>query len=182
MKIVNGLKNSYVRYWSTKKSRSEFYLKLDGYYFSKKQNCTILVIQVRHKRTVDRINITDVMTEKNLILELHPVDACVIGILANNERNGLVDTTCEGWEKMKRLKHDYCFIKSKPILRVSKKYFDRHGHEITILYSPCLKQEIKISTIELSKNEALLYALDPLQAISVGYGASESYLRKSTLK
>ena len=70
------------------------------------------------------------------------------------------------------------FIKSNPILQVSRKFVDNENNEITVLHSSCLDKEIEIRTKDLAKNEALLYALDTFQAISVGYDASESEIRK----
>ena len=175
--VVSEFKNIYGRFWATKQGNFEYYLKLDGYYFCKKQKQTIVIIQVRNKRTVEKIPVKKVIQDKNLVKELHPADACIIGMLANNERNNVVDISCDGWQKMKRFKQLCCFVKSDPILRVSKKYFGENKKEITVLHSPCLDKEIEISTIALFKNEALLYALDTFQAVSVGYGASESEIR-----
>ena len=179
--VISSFKNIYGRFWATKQGFLEYYLKLDGYYFCKKQNCTMVVIQVRNKRTIDKISVKKAITDKSLIKELHPVDACMIGILANNERNGVIDTTCIGWQKMKRFRQYDCFIKTEPILQISKKYFNDDRQQVTVLYSPCLDKEISIPTIELSKNKALLYALNSFQTISIGYDASESYLRQESM-
>lgn len=171
-------KNIYGRFGATKNGQFEYYLKLDGYFFVKKQNKIMVIIRVRNKRTVDRMYVSDIIRDKNLIRELHPADACIVGMLANNERNGFVDMSCDSWQKMKRFKQLVCFIKSSPILEVSRKFIDKENNEITVLHSPCLDKEIKIHTNELAKNEALLYALDTFQAISIGYDASECQLRK----
>ena len=176
--IVSEFKNIYGRFWSTKQGNFEYYLKLDGYYFCKKLNQTIVIIRVRNKRTIEKISVKKAIRDKNLVKELHPADACIIGMLANNERNNIADTSCDGWQKMKRFKQLCCFVKSNPILNISRKYFDRCGQEITVLHASCLDKEIEIPTIELFKNEALLYALDTFQAVSVGYDASESEIRK----
>lgn len=176
--IWDGFKNIYGRFWATTQGFSEYFLKIDGYYFSKKQNCTIVVLQVRNKRTIEKVPIKKMISDKKLVKELHPADACFIGILANNEINKLVDVNCDGWQKMKKLREHNCFIRSGSILKVHKRYFDKEGKYITVLRSPSLAQEIEIPTVELSKNEALLYALDHFEAISVGYDASESYLRQ----
>ena len=172
-------KNIYGRFWSTKDGQSEYYLKLDGYYFCKKQNKTIVIIRVRNKRTIDRIPVCEVIKDKNLVRELHPADACIVGMLANNERNGVIDTYCDSWQKMKRFKQLVCFVKSNPILQVSRKFVDKENNEITVLRSACLDKEIEIMTKDLAKNEALLYALDTFQAISIGYDVSESEIRKT---
>lgn len=171
-------KNIYGRFWSTKDGFSEYYLKLDGYYFCKKQNKSIVIIRVRNKRTIDRIPAGEIINDKNLVRELHPADACIVGMLANNDRNGVIDIYCDSWQKMKRFKQLMCFVKSNPILQISRKFFDSENNEITVLRSPCLDKEIQIKTQDLAKNEALLYALDAFQAVSIGYDASESEIRK----
>ncbi|HLB56759.1 MAG TPA: hypothetical protein VJK30_05470 [Coxiellaceae bacterium] len=176
--VVSEFKNIYGRFWATKQGNFEYYLKLDGYYFCKKLNQTIVIIRVRNKRTIEKISVKKAIGDKSLVKELHPADACIIGMLANNERNNVVDTSCDGWQKMKRFKQLCCFVKSNPILNISRKYFDRGGQEITVLRSSCLDKEIEIPTVELFKNEALLYALDTFQAVSIGYDASESEIRK----
>lgn len=177
--VISGFRNIYGRFWATTQGHSEYYLKLDGYYFCEKKNCIMVVIQVRNKRTVEIMPVKKIVNDRNFVKELHPVDACSLGILSNNERNGIVDTSCNGWKKMKRVRQRYCFIKCKPILQIVKKYFDSEGREITVLFSSFLKKEISMQTVDLSKNEALLYALDAVQAISVGYGASELYIRRN---
>ena len=176
--FVGEFKNMYGRFWATKKGHFEYYLKLDGYYFCEKLKQTMIIIRVRNKRTVDKVLVKEVIKDKNLMRELHPVDACIIGMLANNERNDVVDTSCFGWKNMKQFKQLCCFIKSNPILHIVKKYIDKDAKEITVLCSPCLNKEIGIPTVELFKNEALLYALDAFQAMSIGYDASESEIRK----
>ena len=110
--------------------------------------------------------------------ELHPADACIIGILANNDRNGLTGMSRENSNNIHRLKEYHCFIKSEPLLTVIKKYFDHSNNEITVLGSKYLQKEIEIPTLELLKNEALLYALDCHQAMSIGYDISELHFRK----
>ena len=83
--VVSEFKNIYGRFWATKQGNFEYYLKLDGYYFCKKQKQTIVIIQVRNKRTVEKIPVKKVIQDKNLVKELHPADACIIGMLANKE-------------------------------------------------------------------------------------------------
>ena len=100
--FVGEFKNLYGRYWENNQGNFEYYLKLNGYYFCKKQNQTIIILQIRNKRIIEKISIKKIILDKNLIKELHPADACIIGMLANNERNGLIDKSCNGWQKIKQ--------------------------------------------------------------------------------
>ena len=86
---LSNLRNLYGRFWTLPDGYKEYYLKLDGYYFCTKKNRFFLIIRVRNKRTVDILAIEDVINDKNYLKELHPADACIVGILANNERNGV---------------------------------------------------------------------------------------------
>ena len=155
----------------------KYFLKLDGYYYCEKKKRTIAVIRVRNKRTVEQIPIKQIAFDENYLRSLHPLDACIIGILSNNERNGIIDKDASGWKKMQRLKSCYCFTRTNPILKISGKYTDSMGVEITTLHSEILNKEIQISTIELAKNQALLYSLNSFDAISVGYNISEQYIK-----
>lgn len=165
-------------FFSSKERFSEYYLKLDGHYYCDKKNCMMAVIRVRNKRAIEKIPIQDIINDKNYLKELHPLDTCVLGILSNNERNGIVNEHTIGWRKMQRSKNCICPIKSDPILKISGKYINSRGIEITSLYSRTLNKEIDIPTADLAKNQALLYSLDSIEAITIGYNVSEEYLRK----
>ncbi len=179
---VNKLKSLYGHFWQTPEGFYEYYLKLDGHYYSTWKKCTMAVIRVRNKRTADIIPLHEIVNDKDYLKELHPVDAFIIGILANNERNGIVDNNSIGWQKMNRSKECRCVIKSAPILEVSNKYINEHGDEIVVLRSKFLDKEIRLHTTELCKNQALLYALDSFQAVAIGYDASESFIRNKLLQ
>jgi hypothetical protein len=177
LNFLRTLKQLYGNFWSTPEGFSEYYLKLDGYYYCSKQKCVMGVIRVRNKRTTEVIPINEIINDREYLRELHPVDACVIGILANNERNGIMNSNIVGWKKMNRSKDYGCSIKSEKILDISRRYTNNNNTEIVVLRSRILDQEIEIPAINLCKNQALLYALDSLQAISIGYDASECYAR-----
>src|SRR3990167_5020890 len=173
--IISEFKNVFGRYWKSSAGIYEYYLKLDGYYFCNKEKRTYLIIRVRNKRIIEKYDVNSSVKDKYLIKQLHPADACIIGILANNERNKIFESDFNGIKNMCRFKDHGCIFKSNPILCVSRKYFDHNNNEITVLYSPCIKKEINIPTLDLLENEALLYTLDSYQAVSVGYDISESY-------
>jgi hypothetical protein len=179
LNFINSLRSLYGNFWPTPDGYSEYYLKLDGYYYCKRQKCTLAVIRVRNKRTTESISLMEIINDKDYLKELHPVDACVIGILANNERNGIIDDNIIGWKKMSRSKDYNCFVKSESILEISRKYKNDVGVEMVSLHSKLLHKEIEISMLELCRNQALLYAIDSFQAISIGYDASEFYVRNS---
>lgn len=167
--------------WVTRDGWGEYYLKVDGYYFCNKRKKIVAVIRVRHKRVTDIVPLNEIVNNKHYLQELHPIDVFFIGLLANNERNGMVEDGITGWKKMSRLKDYRCFVKSEPILDISRKYYDGSGVEMIVLFSRLIKKEITISISELCNNLALICAIDAFQAISIGYDVSESYLRQNFL-
>lgn len=167
-----------INFFLINKKIDEYYVKLDSYYYCKRKKCNIAVIRFRNKRAVEKIPVLEMVNDKFYLKELHPLDTCMLGILANNERNGLIDNS--RLHKIQRLKNCKCLIRSEPILKISGKYMDEHGIEITTLYSAILNKEITIPTIEIIKNQALIYSLDNMEAISIGYNFSEQYLRNMT--
>ena len=169
----NWLRIFSVKQFNTAEKNIKYFFKLDGYYYCSRKKSTIVIFRVRNKRTIYKIELKEIINDKDYLKELHPVDACILGILANNERNGIVNKNHIGWRKMNRSKAHMCSLKTESFLEVTNKYTDTDGNEIIILRAKHLDKEIKITTIELCKNQALLYALDSFQAISLGYDASE---------
>jgi hypothetical protein len=69
----------------------KYYFKLDGYYYCPSQKCNIAVIRVRNKRAIEKIPIKSIVNDKKYLKQLHPFDTCMVGIIANNERNGIIE-------------------------------------------------------------------------------------------
>lgn len=176
VKLLDCFSNLYKRYNLSHKKYHEFYLKVDGFYFCNKRMCLMVIIKVRKKRSVEIKRLQEIINEKDYIGELHPADACILGMLANSEKNGLFKGHHE-WQKIIKIKDFYCFAKSDPILTVSKRYTNQKGVQVTALKSNILGREIEIPTLELCKNQVLLYSIDPLQAISIGYDVGELFVR-----
>ena len=143
LNFVNSLKNLYGHFWQTPEGFYKYYLKLDGYYFCRWKKCTVAVIQIRNKRTAKVLPLFEILNDKDYLKELHPADACILGILANNERNGIIDHNYVGWRQMNRSKEYKCIIKSEPILEVSRKYTNQDADEIIVLHSKFSNKEIE---------------------------------------
>lgn len=175
--VINKLKTILSKLLSNPTALNEYYFVLEGHYFCEKSETTRVIIQIRRKRITFELSVRDIVSNKNFVKKLNPVDACIIGILANNERNKMHDTTYIGIKNMQRLKNNRNTCRFNPILRVTKTYINQNDQEVTILYSAVHGKEIEILSIDLIKNKAFIYALDSLQALSVGYSARESQLR-----
>jgi hypothetical protein len=156
----------------------KYYLKLDGYFYCKRKKSIILLIRIRNKRIIDKVWISKIINDKNYLMELHPYDVCIIGILANIEREGILikDTR---WAKKICLKEHECIVKSPPILEIIKKYTNKLGNETITLYSKFLRKKIEIPITELCQNQSLIYALDNFQALSLGYDIGELLIRNA---
>jgi hypothetical protein len=178
-KVLFNFKNLYGNFWLRPDGFREYYLKLDGYYYNEKRKFHIAIIRIRNKRTFEEIPIKDIINDKDYLKELHPVDTFAIGLIANNERNGIISKNNVGWRKMCRAKNYECAVKSEPILYITKKYTNKENVEIIVLRSNILNKEIEIPTVELFKNHALLYSIGNYQAIEIGFDASEFFLKKS---
>lgn len=169
------LKHTYGCYLDAYIKNRKYFLKLDGYYFCKKRNTYMAIIRVRNKRSTDELPIQEIIRDRAYLDELHPVDACILGIIANNERNGLISESHSGRHNMQRSKGYNCLNKSTAILEVVKKY-SSDKNDMVELYSKILNKEISIHKIDLCKNHDLLYALGSLEALSIGFDTSEHFV------
>lgn len=171
------LKNLYGNFWLGEDGKKEYYLKLDGYYFCKRKKCTVAVIRIRNKRTAETTPVLEIVNNKDYLKEIHPFDAFIIGVLSNNERNGIIDKNCIGLKNMKRTSDYYCNTKYPPVLNIIGAYFNEENIKITVLKSRFLNKQIEISSAELCKNHYLIHSIDSLQALAVGYETSEAIIQ-----
>ncbi len=172
-KYFNSLTYLYGNFGKNVHGLYEYYLKLDSYYYCKWHKCIMVVIRIRNKRTIDEIPLQQIVLDTNYLSELHPFDAFIIGVLANNERNEVNVQENIGWMNMKRLKEYQCKIKSFPILEVHGQFINHNGDKIIILRSKFLNKKFQVPLEDLCQNPALLYAIDSYQAIGIGYYISE---------
>lgn len=171
------IKNLYGNLSWLRLSKNQYFLKLDGYYYCNWRKSTIVVITVRNKRISQTINILDIVKNKEYLKEIHPFHAFILGILANNERNGIVNKENVGLKNIRLIKNCPCNTKFSPLIDVFGTYIDENNNKITILKSRLLNKKIKILSSELYKNQHLLNSMDSLQAVSIGYEASESFIK-----
>lgn len=155
----------------------KYTLAIDGFYYCKKTGKTIAVIRVRNRRNTEKISVQELVKNRKYIEELHPIDACIAGILANDNRNGFVDSNIFNTGRFNRIKEYPFHEKEDPFLAIAGKYTNSHGDEIIVLYSKNLNREISIPVKDLFANKALIYALNSVQAASVGYQISESKIK-----
>jgi len=155
-----------------------YFFILEGDYFCTKKQSSMLVLRARYQRNVLIRPIQEIAHNKDLIQTLCPIDAFIIGTLANKVRNGFTDLTYTSLDNMRRLKNKDCEVKLNSILQITKTNFDQFGYETISIYSTAANKEINISITELFVNKALIYGLDPMQSLSLGYSVSEWWIRR----
>lgn len=157
---------------------SEYPLKVEGVYYHRLTRVNILLIQVRGKRTGYHIPMYTILNDRSLIESMSPIDACIIGILANNEHHGIIEDQTSSYKNMKRMQHSHAFQSSDQLLKITRSYNTETGNTICVLASKFVEKEIHIPVERLYNNFALLSALQHADAIKVGYEISEEYQRK----
>jgi hypothetical protein len=157
---------------------NEYYLKFDGYYYDEKKNCVMGVIKVRNKRSAQIMPILEIVKDKSIISELCPSDSCILGMVASHENNGLIDRYHTGWENMLYVKDFGQHRKPESLLRVTKKDYLSSGEIMTTVYSAELNTKMEIDATSITSRRDILNNLSSLEALSIGYCASEVELRK----
>ena len=57
--------------------------KLDSYYYDNKRHVIVLVLKIRFKRAVLHVPLDRMLQDKKALSNMHPIDLCIIGVLAN---------------------------------------------------------------------------------------------------
>jgi len=158
---------------------TEYSAKLDSYYFDKKLNTTIVVLKIRNKRTIYNLSIKELLSNKLALSTLHPIDLCIIGVLANSETSDLKSKN----SKRISLVDDYLMVRIEPLLEIIGRNYVGDDEQIILKLKP-LNKIIKTTAKELYNNKKLLNALKYQDALSLGYSLSESsqFLPKSVIR
>lgn len=144
----------------------EYATKLSAYYFDAKRETTYVILKIRNKRAVSHLSIHDVLKNKEALDSLHPIDLCIIGVLANKNSKDTVS------EKPTILPDDFLMMKIPPVIEIiCRDYQD--GHEIYTLELKQINKKIKITPSELYENQDLLNALKYQDALALGYSIGE---------
>ena len=185
MKILKSLEwtrkliERILNYLYKKNKKDEYYLKLEGYYFNRYQDSYFVVIRPRNKRYFEKISLKEILNHKEYIKELHPIDACILGVLVNQQNNGFFDEACNSLRKMNRFKDHACFYKINQLLEITKKFISQNGIEAMIIKSNHHQKEFLITIEDIWRKRELLHGINSLQAIEVGYNISEYFIQKN---
>jgi hypothetical protein len=155
--------------------KNKYYLKFDGFYY--KQNKAYCIIQYHGKRFAHIAPVAELVNDKNLISRLHPLDAMIIGIIANNENNR-IKNDCAGLINAKKFRNPFLINRSsRNIFRTVAKRFEAQ-EEIITLQSKDQQKTITISIQELLKDDALVSSINPFDALAIGYDISDMLYRR----
>lgn len=159
-------------------SNQEYETKLDSYYYDQKLRTIIIALKIRNKRSIYYLPIQKLLRNEIALNSLHPIDLCVIGVLANTSPAALQNS--QGNLAPPRL--DFLsMVKTAPLLEIIS--HDYSGNEEVLVLK--LKSSNKIARItitELCKNKNLISALRYQDALSLGYSISDPacFLQKNT--
>jgi uncharacterized membrane protein (GlpM family) len=162
-----------------KKDR-EYTTKLDSYYYDRKVCKTILILKIRNKRVISRLSVQEVLTDKAILRNLHPIDLCIIGVLANLSSDMLQDANNE---TPVPVSDDFLMTKVNPLLEIVGRNYAEEEELISLKLKP-LNKTIIISASELYQNKKLINALKYQDAISLGFSVSipHEFLQKNTMR
>ncbi len=164
-------------FFPQKNQDNNFYFMLEGDYFCTKQKISMLVLRSKNQRKVLIRPTQEIAHNIEIIQILSPMDAFVIGILANKESNGFKEYLYKDVNNMRRLRNKMGPVKLDTLLQVTNINLDQPGQETLTISSIMTNKEVIISINQLLQNKELLYGLPPRQALSLGYIVCEYWIR-----
>jgi hypothetical protein len=174
MALISSLINKVNPYNYYKKY---YYLRLDGYYFDTQKQTTMVVICLKNKRAAEVLPVNNVIFDSNYFHALHQLDCCLLGILANNERSCGVNLDYIGTSNIKQVSKINCLIKQPPLLEIARQFVNQNNEEFIVLKSKHTNKLLSINVLNLVSNEEILSNLSQIDALSIGYTASNAFLK-----
>lgn len=174
-KIISLLINGYKKYkeaiFVTKR---QYRLRFLHYYIAK-NNQAIAVIQVIIKRIKVKFSLQYLASNKYLLQDIHPVDASRISFITNFDNNNCLNQLPD---YIKSRNYACPIIKQPPTIKIQSQYFSKETKETLFVLAPTYSSsEITVSATELIKKHDIIFSLGSLNALTVGYAASEDELR-----
>ena len=140
MNIVNKFKQLFPQ---------EFDLKIDSYYFDVKLNQIIVIIKIKNKRYFQKFQLDEILINQQLLQILHPIDLCLLGVLANMNKTQLDSQPIIAPDLI-------VLIKLSSFLKISEISYNENGEEIAIITPIFINRPIKINFTNLYKQKELL--------------------------
>lgn len=147
-------------------SSEEYTTKVDGYFYDKKTNMMKIILKIRNKRTTLIILVKDILKNREVLSTLHPIDLCIIGVLANDKKMGKADS-------FKSIPDNYLMIKIKPLIEIVGREFIE-DKEVLHLKIKGINKKTTVTAQELFNDKKLMSALEYHDALSIGFSIASS--------
>lgn len=155
----------------------EYYINLVGFYHCNKLQCLVILINLNYVKKILKQPLKKFILNKALIRELHPLDASILGVLANFENHGIFKQKFFYSNQINYFIAESNLKKILPLFKISRKYFLPDGTKIISLVDTSMNHTIEISSLELFDNDKLLSAMDSFDAISLVYDVSDFWIK-----
>jgi hypothetical protein len=139
-------------------------------------------ICLKNKRTTEIEPINNIIFDPNYLNELHQIECCLLGMLANNQRNDVIYSNYIGLANMKRLQNTNYLRNHKPLLEISSQYVNNFNEDIVVLKPKYANNLLPFKILDLINNDDLLSNLSKQDALSIGYTASDFLLKDAKWK
>lgn len=154
-------------------SAKRYYYKISEIRKTKHEGVKI-ILQVRGKRSARKFAIDEIKNNPEIINELHPFEACVVGILARSvteEAFALINSMCA-----KFASETYCStsVKFDSLLEISEELDNTNG-KVAIKASANSTQKITSFT-DMVEHPELLCGVGSSNACYIGYQAASTLL------
>lgn len=180
---IIGLKNRILNFFSLYKNALEHgklsrkhLLRLDQIYFCKKNQEVFCLFAIKNKRTPWTMPISDVIRDKSIIGEIHPLDAFIIGITLQAKKY-CVSIDYSKISKLKRYINTIYPYKNKSLYIASEDLPYSHKDTSFVLKTYVSKKSFRITLKELLQDIAIISLLNPLDALSVAFQIQENNIK-----
>lgn len=164
------LNNKFVELWSNFVnfiSFKEYDLRIDDYNFNEKEKDYFIIVKNRSKRSFTKVKVSDILNYRNVLDNVHPYDAYIIGVLnrvvTDKNINLSIDTI-----KHINLKHNNERV-PQSILYMGINFDDK----VLFLKMKNSNNIFNVSLKEFLANPYILRSLSGEHAFSLGFAITE---------
>jgi len=126
--------------------KSSYTLKLDSFYFSKKNQDFCVIVRMLNKRKYQKILLNHIIEYREFIDQFHPKDNFVLGVLVGLKRNELIAASSISANKVYKIDNNGCEIKKETVIKMIKSYRGAKG-ETWITLKPCFVDKETVETL-----------------------------------
>jgi len=149
-------------------------LRLDQIFYDENKTTAVCLFTARNRRTPWIIPLHEALNDKDVINELCPIDAFIIGVISCAARKHL-NINLIKISKLKRYINTCAPYKSKG-LYIAKRHFLASTTQF-VLKTCHSKKELKMDTSQLLKDVGLISLLTPTDALAVAFDINKTNLQ-----